>query len=113
MASLPVPEMTEPTYLDDEVLALALALEELQPSEESDSRPNSEDPIAIEAFRAEVSERFTFLNDIKLASSIGGVFNCDEDVLAKIDRALAEKDNCKREAKFIKEHDDTIISPSG
>src|ERR1700753_2696570 len=89
----PIPVETEPTNFEDELLALALALEELQPGDESDSGPNSQENVALEAFHAELLERFTFMSDLKLAGSISGVFNSDERVLAEINRAQAEKDN--------------------
>ncbi|KAL1959908.1 hypothetical protein VTO42DRAFT_576 [Malbranchea cinnamomea] len=76
-------------YLDDEIAALALQLEEINcHSENSKGKYPEERPpdseVAFSSFQAEIQAHISFLNDLKLAHSIAQAVDTDGQVIAAI-----------------------------
>lgn len=85
--------------MDDEILALALQLEELGVSE-----TETDISLAQRSYQQELTERLSFVSDLKLANDIAQVSHTDSDVDFKITAAQADNECYKHLAKDLKDN---------
>jgi hypothetical protein len=103
-ATMPVPmPATRPMPLDDELVALTLQLEELGLVSQSakgkhpvDQPPDFE--VAFTSFRADLDEYKTFLEDQKLAQSIGAAVHTDGPLIGAF---AAEEAQSLQDRRFV------------
>jgi hypothetical protein len=93
----PAQQMDQST-MDDELLALALQLEEA----EGVNLPGNDANVALSAFREEIAAGFTFRSDRMLARNIDAGFDAEHAVRIEIQRANALAERHKNVAKQIK-----------
>ncbi|KAF9696797.1 hypothetical protein EKO04_005389 [Ascochyta lentis] len=92
---------THPSYLDDEIVALTLQMDEINYREETkkakypiDEVPDLE--LAYSSYLTEIEAHLTFLRDVKLAHSIANAVDTDAVVIAEITHGdqQAQDDHC-------------------
>ena len=105
-----------PCYLDDEIVALALQLEEITYREETkkakytpDNIPDLE--VAYAEYLTEIEAHLAFLKDVKLAHSIASAVDADAEAIAEIAQVEAQAQEDRRVAVQMSSDDPDLEAP--
>lgn len=107
---------SHPCDLDDEILALALQMEEINYREEMkkakytpDKTPDLE--VAYTNYLAEIEAHLAFLKDVKLAHSMANAVNADADAIAEIAQIETQAQEDRRVAVQMSTDDPDLEAP--
>ncbi|PSN73813.1 hypothetical protein BS50DRAFT_510334 [Corynespora cassiicola Philippines] len=105
-----------PSYLDDEIVALSLQLEELKYRQETSKGKwnNNNVPdleVAYANYLTEMEHHFAFLKDVKLAHSIANAVNTDGEAIAEIFQLETQAQEDHRLAVQLSTDDPNLEAP--
>ena len=109
-------QASHPCHLDDEILALALQLEEINDREETkkakytpDNIPDLE--VAYTNYLAEIEAHLAFLRDVKFAHSMANAVDADADAIAEIAQIETQAQEDRRVAVQMSTDDPNLEAP--
>lgn len=112
-------DIVQPThegYVDDEIAALTLQLEEIVDREETKKAKYTEKnipdlEIAYASYLAEIKDHLQFLEDVKLARSIANAVDSDAQAIAELSQAEAQDEQDRQVAVQMNDLDPNVEAP--
>jgi hypothetical protein len=94
-------QLTHPAHFDEEIIALALQLEEIQCYSDSQKGKYKENnvpdmQVAFATFQMEVQRHLQFLDDLKYAHSVARAVDSDAQAISEIAQVEAQEERDRR-----------------